>query len=409
MLFAVGSKIRIALVAVMFVPGCSSDEQSTELSSTADTGDEPTNELEIPPDSYCLHNDEFVLTESTGTDFFENNNLHRLAGCRVIRGDLRVFAETTLEPLAALEEVDSLEVWGSLALSQDLGGLERLHTVHHKLEVRGARDRFELPSLQNVGELILYQNDNLEEIRLPSLRHVDSVVLQTLPALISVGVGDGVIAHAVSVSGCPMLAIDANLRVLLHSASSLELWGTTLPDGYLSDAVRLESFTLGGSHNQDLSALSGLRSLTSLELSANPQMTSLAGLEVPGGEMDRLQLWNNPALRDISALASVGSIGEAAFHAIDPGVLAQLHELRSAELFDVSGSSGGPLAWPPLTHVGTISILGNTMENLGRPLQDVVVGDVIIANNYGFTDEDAYTWLDALDVFGDILISDNVE
>lgn len=157
---------------------------------------------------------------------------------------------------------------------------------------------------------------------------------------------------------------------------------------------------------QNLSGLGSLREVGSIEISENPGLTSLDGLRVPP-HVEELMIASNPNLGDLSGLAGLSS-----FERLDLQDNASLARLQGLEGV-VNGASLHISNSPALRDMTALSQLGSLgslfIDTVGMPNLDLLValrdvGDIVLQRNPNLTQVDALARLAAL---ADLVVTEN--
>jgi hypothetical protein len=373
--------------------------------------------------------------------------LEAYAGCTAIDGDLTIGgAVCSLAPLSSVESITgSLTLGGGEGASADvvivdLDGLGALTTIGRNLTIRGLPalaslnglnaltgvgfdvELFELPALSLLqgpdslvevgGDVSVGFNDDLTVVEGfdglarvgtdADFRAVAGVRFQHNGELACVGGFSALVeVGEVEFDDAPVQTAPGLSAVLIVRGPTLKLIDT--PDFNLLTLPPLEHLDglvlVRGPTTTDLRAFAGLQTMGDLSI-FGCALENLGGLDglVSLGSLD---LQNNAALDDVSALAHVTELGR--LHVTgDVGydLACAFAGVTAIDDVIIARAAFTTLPWPQtLTRIGTLSIVDN--ENL-TDLGDVTLtlGDAVIANNAVLTNGNAIDWLAGQTVTG---------
>lgn len=358
--------------------GIGGDDTETTGVSTTEPGTSTTgDETAAPPAGPCPAGNGGGLTQA---------EIDALAGCEVIPGDLIVGGSvTSLAPLAALREVGGSvrigwfheEAAPVLPLAS-LAGLEGLEKIGGSLQIAWLPQLTSLAPLAGLTAVpaylqlrVLPQVDSLAG--LDNITTVgETLTLHAMPALADLG-GLASLTRAKGLSIFDIGVVDfqdlAALAELGEPAeSSAPLW--IGQNAQLTHLAGLEgviwqgAFSVELSDNPalvDVSALAGLAAVSTLKVSGNAALADLVGFEAVTEATGTVTLMNNPALADLGGLANVQTAhglvigGQQAF--TDLAALASLASSDGVEVADSNLVELGPL--PALQAVRGLRIHDN--------------------------------------------------
>ncbi len=325
------------------------------------------NQLIIVSNPSLTSLDAFENVTSIGHVLVFNENpqlmdISSLSNLTSVEDELVISGNIALSNLNGLQNLTSI---GSLTLSDnivltDISALDNLQTIDGFINIHGNNELTSLNAFSQItsipGDLTIDFNNSLENIdgfsnltsiggRLdiqnnPNLNECCGIY----PVLSITGVTDITISN--NAPDCNAINIvfdvcqvdDCNLDVILESQEEVDNW--------LGCTEILGRLTINGDDIVDLTPLSTLTQVFSMQITFNPLLTTLNGLENITSMGGSLAIGNNPSLTDISALQNITSI-EGGFVIIE-----------NESLDDLSGLSG-------LTAVGTNSFnLISDNENL---------------------------------------------
>ena len=266
-------------------PNCKVIEGSVKISIGPLPGAERIQNLHGFSHLEYIHGD-FIIEETNISD------LTGLESLKIVGGDLLIFGNQELQNLEGLnnleEIVKSLSVYHCSSLSS-LSGLDSLSQIGSDLHLRFATvltDMSSLQKLENINGSIVLQG-------LDSLRS-----LQGLDSIKNIGTADDNFSGLLGIVDC-------------HSL-------------------------------ENLNHLSGLKSLSNLQIWDNGQLKTLSGLQNLDTIRTELSILQNPALENLDALSNVSSSLKA-FFIIDNDKLTHLDGIRNMNLLsliiiEISGS-----------------------------------------------------------------------
>jgi hypothetical protein len=276
-------------------------------------------EVATPPapfDSLCQ-----ASTTLTGavTRIENQDQLDQLAGCQVIEGDLfvRPFEGADFRPLASLRSVGGLLELGRLTVEDvvDLPGLgddeiqasydrETALTAAGWITSLAGFEQLERVSglaLNGVAASDLRAFSNLRELANPGTFFLgacndlrDLSGLENMTGLIDIGVG------------CDHLQSLAGLRIPTR-LGDVNLQGAALSDLGQFDVETVGSLVLQNTGLENLDALGGLRSASTLAVEINPELVDMNGL---GNlvQTETLSISNNPQLSSLPSFTRLGRV-----------------------------------------------------------------------------------------------------
>ncbi|TMQ15013.1 MAG: hypothetical protein E6J91_14150 [Deltaproteobacteria bacterium] len=243
--------------------------------------------------------------------------------------------------LSTLDIAKLVRVGGTFYLSDTLAlhalalpSLNQVAGLDFVIQVTGIA-QLDFPALQDSQTcLIVAANPQLRSVRFPVLTHMTCLSIYDSPPLASVA------APKIDELGSLFISGGGQALTLDFTALSRVRAFVDVRKAALADLSGLRALTdtdeLIVDHVDrlpDLRGLSALRNLSFLQITSNPAMTSLAGLENVTRLASGLEIIDNAALRGLGGLQNVANIGAVSFDS-DPA----LAGLELPRLVSIDGS-----------------------------------------------------------------------